>query len=42
VDGSDGHERSRRFLQEPPDIQSRREERLERLKLVKQELQNLF
>ena len=45
VTGSDSHERSRRFLQEPPDIQSRREDlekRLERLKLAKRELQSLF
>jgi len=45
VAGSDSHERSRRFLQEPPDIQSRREDllkRLERLRLAKRELQNLF
>jgi len=45
VTGLDSHERSRRFLQEPPDIQSRREDllkRLERLKLAKRELQSLF
>ena len=45
VAGSDGHERSKRFLQEPPDIQSRREDlskRLKRLRLAKQELQSLL
>jgi len=45
VTGSDSLERSRRFLQEPPDIQSRREDllkRLERLRLAKRELQSLF
>jgi len=45
VTGSDSFERSRQFLQEPPDIQSRREDllkRLERLRLAKRELQSLF
>ena len=45
VAGSDSHERSSRFLQEPPDIQSRREDlmkKLERLRLAKRELQHLF
>ena len=45
VTGSDGIERSRQFLQEPPDIQSRREDlekRRKRLRFAKQELQNLF
>ena len=45
VTGSDNIERSRQFLQEPPDVQSRREDllkRLERLRLAKRELQSLF
>jgi len=45
VTGPDGTERSRQFLQEPPDVQSRREDllkRLERLRLAKRELQSLF
>jgi len=45
VVGSDSLERSRRFLQEPPDIQSRREDLMkkrERLGLAKRELQHLF
>ena len=45
VAGPESHERSRKFLQEPPDIQSRREDlvkRLERLRLAKRELQSLF
>ena len=45
VTGSDSVERSRQFLQEPPDIQSRREDlwkRHKRLSLAKRELQNLF
>ena len=45
VTGSDNHERSRQFLQEPPDVQSRREDlskRLERLRLAKRELRSLF
>jgi len=45
VTGSDCIERSRQFLQEPPDVQSRREDflkRLERLRLAKRELQSLF
>ena len=45
VTGPDSLERSRQFLQEPPDIQSRREDlskRLERLRLAKRELQSLF
>ena len=45
VAGPDSHERSSRFLQEPPDIQSQREDvlkRLERLSLAKRELQCLF
>ena len=45
VTGPDSRERSSQFLQEPPDIQSRREDlvkRLERLRLAKRELQSLF
>ena len=45
VTGPDGFERSSQFLQEPPDIQSRREDllkRLERLRKAKRELQSLF
>ena len=45
VTGAESFERSRSFLQEPPDIQSRREDlmkKLERLRLAKRELQNLF
>ena len=45
VTGSDSFNRSRQFLQEPPDIQSRREDllkRLERLRVAKRELQSLF
>jgi hypothetical protein len=45
VTGSDNHERSKQFLQEPPDVQSQREDllkRLERLRLAKRELQSLF
>lgn len=45
VTGPDSQERSRQFLQEPPDIQSRREDllkRLERLRLAKRELHSLF
>ena len=45
VTGSDSFQRSKQFLQEPPDIQSRREDlmkRLERLRLAKRELQSLF
>ena len=45
VAGPDSLDRSRSFLQEPPDIQSRREDlmkKLERLSLAKRELQNLF
>ena len=45
VTGPDSHEVSRRFLEEPPDIQSRREDllkRLERLRLAKRELKSLF
>jgi len=45
VTGGDSLKRSRQFLQEPPDIQSRREDllkRLERLRLAKRELQSLF
>ena len=43
--GSENIERARQFLQEPPDVQSRREDlmkRLERLRLAKRELQSLF
>lgn len=42
---SDSYEKSMRFLQEPPDIQSQREDllkRLERLRLAKRELHSLF
>jgi len=42
---SGGIERSRQFLQEPPDVQSRREDllkKLERLRFAKRELQSLF
>ena len=45
ITGPDSLERSRQFLQEPPDVQSRREDllkRLERLRLAKRELQSLF
>ena len=45
ITGSDSLDRSRQFLQEPPDVQSRREDllkRLERLRLAKRELQSLF
>ena len=45
ITGPDGFERSRQFLQEPPDVESRREDflkRLERLRLAKRELQSLF
>ena len=45
ITGPDSLERSKHFLQEPPDVQSRREDlqkRLERLRLAKRELQNLF
>ena len=45
ITGPDGLERSRQFLQEPPDVQSRREDlvkRLERLRKAKKELQSLF
>jgi hypothetical protein len=45
VTGSDSFERSRQFLQEPPDVQSRREDlskRRDRLRLAKRELQALF
>jgi len=45
VTGPDSLERSRQFLQEPPDVQSRREDllkRLERLRLAKRELRSLF
>ena len=45
VTSPDGHARSRQLLQEPPDVQSRREDllkRLERLRLAKRELQSLF
>lgn len=45
ITGPDSIDRSRQFLQEPPDVQSRREDlvkRLERLRLAKRELQSLF
>ena len=45
VTGPDSIERSKRFLQEPSDVQSRREDlekRRDRLRLAKQELQSLF
>jgi hypothetical protein len=45
ITGPDSIERSRQLLQEPPDVQSRREDlvkRLERLRLAKRELQSLF
>jgi hypothetical protein len=45
ITGTDSLERSRQFLQEPPDVHSRREDlvkRLERLRLAKRELQSLF
>lgn len=45
ITGPDGFERSMQFLQEPPDVRSRREDllkKLERLRLAKRELQNLF
>ena len=45
VTGSDSLKRSRQFLQEPPDVQSQREDllkKLERLRLAKKELQSLY
>jgi hypothetical protein len=45
ITGPDSLERARQFLQEPPDVQSQREDilkRLERLRLAKRELQSLF
>jgi hypothetical protein len=45
ITGPESLERARQFLQEPPDVQSRREDllkRLERLRLAKRELQSLF
>lgn len=45
ITGPDGFKRSKQFLQEPPDVQSQREDllkRLERLRLAKRELQSLF
>lgn len=45
VAGSESHQRSSRYLQEPPDIQSQREDvskRLDRLRSAKKELQCLF
>ena len=45
ITGPDGRERASQFLQEPPDIQSRREDlskRLDRLRHAKRELQSLF
>jgi hypothetical protein len=45
ITGPDCMERANQFLQEPPDIQSRREDlgkRLDRLRLAKRELQSLF
>ena len=45
ITGPDSYDRCRQFLQEPLDIQSRREDllkRLERLRLAKRELQTLY
>ena len=45
ITGPDSRERASQFLQEPPDIQSRREDflkRLDRLRHAKRELQSLF
>lgn len=45
ITGPDSFHRSEQFLQEPPDVQSRREDlvkRLERLRLAKRELQSFF
>lgn len=45
ITGPDSAERANQFLQEPPDVQSRREDlqkRLERLRKAKRELQSLF
>ena len=45
ITGPDSTERAKQFLQEPPDVQSRREDlqkRLERLRKAKRELQSLF
>ena len=45
ITGPDSTDRCRQFLQEPLDIQSRREDllkRLERLRLAKRELQGLY
>ena len=45
ITGPDSLEKARQYLQEPPDVQSQREDilkRLERLRLAKRELQSLF
>ena len=45
ITGMDSLEKAKQYLQEPPDVQSRREDlqkKLERLRLAKREFQNLF